>query len=220
MPEAFAAPFEAGCRTQLRPRHVAAPGARGLKPRLGVAHREHLPGVLLPVGGEPQDAAALELLRDARDEVRRDQAAFVVALLVPWVREEHQHLVEAPVRQAIAQHFDRVAADHAQIAEPASIGAQQQPPDAGTVHFDAEIVDLRIGLRQRADDLARAEADLDAAQRAASEHGVQIQHPRGFQTVCRPELHERAFLRRGDAAGAQDEAAYAAWLHGRAVCLI
>jgi len=60
----------------------------------------------------------------------------VVALFVPRIRKEHQHLIDRIIRYPGAQHFDGVVADDAQITQRSRIGAQEQAPDARPMHLD------------------------------------------------------------------------------------
>ena len=85
---------------------------------------------------------------------------------------------------------------------------EHQPADAGAMHFDAEIVALRMRGGERGQVLAVAEADLDDARRAAAEQRIEIQRLRlELDAVLRPQQIERALLRVGDAPGARDEGA-------------
>jgi len=74
------------------------------------------------------------------------------------------------------------------------------------MHFDANIVDVRIVLRQVADHLSGAEADLEAQGRAAPEDALQIQGlvPQ-FDAVGRPMILQGALLRRRQPARSQHE---------------
>src|SRR5208282_99565 len=85
---------------------------------------------------------------------------------------------------------------------------QQQAAYTRAMHLDAEIVDTRIGDRERAENLAGAEADLEAARRCAAEDRLEIERGAAeLQSIPRPQLAQRAVLGGGDASGAQYEAA-------------
>src|SRR5690606_19863561 len=76
------------------------------------------------------------------------------------------------------------------------------------VHFDADMVTVRIARRGEAQRFAIAEADFQYQRRAAPEHRVEVAP--GAPVVkpeTRPQFIERALLGLGEAALAQDEAA-------------
>jgi hypothetical protein len=62
--------------------------------RAGVAHRQHLLGVFLPVRREPQHGPGAQLGRQHRNEFGLDQAPFMMPLLVPGIRKKHQNFIE------------------------------------------------------------------------------------------------------------------------------
>src|ERR1700733_1753908 len=57
MAQALAAPLEARRRPEIRPRHKRAVRAQRGEMRVGIAHRQHLFRVVLPVRGETQHSA-------------------------------------------------------------------------------------------------------------------------------------------------------------------
>jgi len=111
----------------------------------------------------------------------------MVPLLVPGVRKEHQDFIEAVVRDMFAKDVDGVVANDAHIFKGALLGAQQKPPHARSVHLDAQVVDVRIGLGQGPNHFPRAEADFQAARRRTPENGLEIQrHLREVDAVGGP----------------------------------
>jgi hypothetical protein len=90
------------------------------------------------------------------------------------------------------------------------------------VHLNAQIVDLRITLRQTSDHFPDAKPDLETAGRTASKNRIQVQRRIAqLNAVGGPQLRQRPLLCGRHPAGAQDEAPDAALnLHGRKVCLI
>jgi hypothetical protein len=99
----------------------------------------------------------------------------VVALLVPRIREEDQHLVERARRDRLLEHLDRVVRDHAQVRQPRVARGLQQATDAGAMHLDAEVVALAMRGRERREVLAVAEADLERERRDAAEDGREVE---------------------------------------------
>src|ERR1700744_5884176 len=90
------------------------------------------------------------------------------------------------------------------------------------MYFDAQIIDVRIGLRQAADHLAGSEADFQAAARVAPENAAEIQR-RSLEIKAKtgPKLLERSLLPGGGSTGSQDKTADAAGCgHCCKVCLI
>ena len=85
------------------------------------------------------------------------------------------------------------------------------PADAGSVDLDADVIALRILFRGEPQRFAVAEADFQHPRRAAPECGVEIAGiPSVIEAETRPQLVERALLRRGEAPLPQHEAAYGA----------
>ena len=147
-----------------------------------------------------------------------------MALLMPRVGKENQDLSKDSSGIASLEDFHGVVADDAQILEVCLRGMQQQPADPRAMHLDAEVIDVRIVLRQCADHFSGAEPDLEAARRDRRGRMPAVQVERAAREIRgrkRPQFGECALLRGGDAAGAQDEAANATlWMHGSKVCLI
>jgi hypothetical protein len=75
---------------------------------------QHLTGVVLPVRGQVQVAAGLEPAGQQFDEGGLDQAALVMALLVPGVGKEDMDAVQAGFGQHVLEHFDGIMLDDAQ----------------------------------------------------------------------------------------------------------
>jgi hypothetical protein len=163
VPQTRAAPFEARRRAKRRPFDVRAVRAQRPQARCGVAHGQHLLGIVVPIGGEPQHPADDQLGGQQRGKFAVDQAALAVPFLVPGIRKEHQDLIEALILDRPPEHLDGVVADDAQVGELRPLRPQEQPADARPMYLDAEMIDVRIGLRQGTDDLARAEADLETS---------------------------------------------------------
>src|SRR5450830_1341764 len=79
--------FELGQRTVGRLWRVAF--STVLQLRLGAQYFQHLHRVVFPVGGAMQIAARRQAIGQLLDEWRLDQAALVMARLVPRVREKY-----------------------------------------------------------------------------------------------------------------------------------
>src|SRR3546814_14028306 len=99
----------------------------------------HLFGVVLPVGGQVQAAVSGEFLHEQRGERGLQQAALVVALLVPGVGEVDADLVERAVGDLVLQHLDRIVVIEAHVVEAVLVQGIEQAPDARRMDFDAVV---------------------------------------------------------------------------------
>ena len=81
------------------------------------------------------------------------------------------------------------------------------------MHFEAEVIALRMRRGERREVVAVAEADLQRARRVAAEGGVEVERPARIEVdaVARPEFVQRAALRVRDATRTNDERTDAAW---------
>src|SRR3569623_1602238 len=96
-------------------RRVATAGGRVAETRRRGHDREHMLGIISPVGSDMKESARFELAAQQFDERELDDAAFVVTLFRPRVGEEELHGIEGGVRQMILQHVHRVAANDADV---------------------------------------------------------------------------------------------------------
>src|SRR5262249_17463668 len=88
------------------------------------------------------------------------QAALVVALLRPWIREKKMDGRERAVGDHVLEHLDAVVADGAQVRELFLLDPVEQAADPGAVHLDGEKIDFRMRLGDLGGGLAHARADL------------------------------------------------------------
>src|SRR6266545_2738320 len=123
--------------------------------------------------------AGLHPRGEQRDELRLDQAPLVMALLRPGIWKENMHAVERGRGDHVAQHFDRVVLDDAHVLETQVGDALQQTPHARGMHFDSEIIVLRVLLGDVRRGLAHAEADLEDLGRRAAEHADEVKRGGG-----------------------------------------
>ena len=131
----------------------------------------------------------------------------MMTLLRPWVRKEHQNLVETGRRQPPFEHFDGVMADYPYVRQALGLQAEQHAPHSGPVHFNAEVIPLRMCRGQRQEILAVAETDLGCTRRAAAEQRIQLERSLRIDPELRPKHLQRALLGRCDAPGTRDEGA-------------
>ena len=106
------------------------------------------------------------------------------------------------------QHFDRVMLNHAQIGQFQRRNLFEQTAYPGRVHFDAEVVVLRMGRRDCGGGFAHAETDFQDFRRAAAECLVEIDDMRRERNaVARQQRVVGALLRVRHAPLAQNETA-------------
>ena len=75
----------------------------------------------------------------------------------------------------MAEDLHGVVANGAHIPELHPLEQQQQMPDAGLVHFDAQKIGFRLGRGEFGQGLAVTEADLQDAWRAPAEYLLEIE---------------------------------------------
>jgi len=212
--ELDAAVLELGQRPVSRLRRVAF--GRVLQQRLGAQHLEHLHRVVFPVGRAVQVAAGRQALGQQLDEGRLQQAALVVARLVPGIGEEDMHARQRARRDHLVQHLDRIVLDQAQVRELLLADLLEQAAHTGRMHFDADEILLRHALGDVRGGVAHAEADFKDDRRAAPEGLRKVERRLGVvDHELRPQFFERARLRDRQPSRAGDEAADAVF--GRVV---
>ena len=99
----------------------------------------------------------------------------MVTQLVPGIREKDIYSVEGCIRNTQFQHFLGIGAVHAHIRDAFSIQPAQQHAHARAVHFDAEVVVLRMCQSHGGKRLTIAEADLEMQRRSAPEERNEIE---------------------------------------------
>lgn len=79
-------------------------------------HRQHLLRVVFPVGGAVNVAAGFEAARQQADEGRLDQAALVVARLVPGIGKKDMDAGQRVFRQHVADYSHGIVRTNTQVA--------------------------------------------------------------------------------------------------------
>jgi hypothetical protein len=179
------------------------------RPEVRIAREDgaRMCGIVGPIRCDMNEAAVFEDARELRNECRLNQAALVMALFRPRIREEQIDGIETLRREHMSNDLDRIALHDAYVVKTAALDEHEQMPDAGLVDFDAEIIDRPVVGRGRQECLAVAEADIEHTRRAARENGVEIELLlTEREAPARPQALERALLRRRDAARPPHEA--------------
>ncbi len=205
MAQAQPAVLELGERAVVGLRRIAVGGVG--QQRLGREHLQHLLRIGLPVGRAVQVAPGLQPPCELGHERWLDQSPLVVALLVPRVREEDVHAVEAAFRQHVVDHLHGVVLEDADVGEAPFADALEQGADAGLVHLAAEEIVLWPHARDMGRGLAHAEADLEDERCGAAESGRCVEGRGGVvEDELRAEGFEGLGLSGGGATGAADVA--------------
>src|SRR4029077_802896 len=208
VPEPLAAALEAGRGALGRARNKGAVGGEIREAGDWSQRLKHLQRVRLPVGRKPQQAARGETAREKLGERALDEAALVVALLRPGVREEDEELIHRLRRDLPLEDLDRVMTYDAHVTELPLLEPEQQPADARTVDLDAEEITRRMSTGECEKILAVAEANLDAEGRLAPEQRSRLERlRRELDAVLRPQGLESTLLRHRDPTAAGYEGA-------------
>jgi hypothetical protein len=98
-----------------------------------------------------------------------------MARLVPRVGEENMHAVEHIVGQHVAHDFHCIVLHDAQIADALFVDLLEQAADTRGMHFEREVVILRVILGDEGGGFAHAETDLQNFWRSAAKGSVKVQ---------------------------------------------
>ena len=144
--------------------------AQGGEPRAGIADLSICSAYACQSVARRSTPFGRNLSASDFDEARIDQAALVMAFLVPGIGKEDEDVVEGLVGQCSRPGPPpRRGRRRADWRVSPSRRCNSSRPTPGSMHLDAQVIDLGIGLRQRADDFAGAEPDLEAARRRPPE---------------------------------------------------
>ena len=141
-------------------------------------HEQHLLGVVLPVGGQMNVAARDKTRDEELYKPRLDQPALVMALLRPRVGEKNVNPREALGPNHLLHHIDSIVLDDADVGELLLFDQLEQAAHTGRMHFDAEIVVVRISLCDRRGRFAHSAPDLQDRRSHAAEGHVEIERLR------------------------------------------
>ena len=148
MAEPLAALLEARERTAVGPRHVVARGRLIVQccaaPAPSRACAPHTAASRSPCERRRRARACAR----PGPRSRLHDAALVVPLLVPRIREVEQHFVERRVRDPALEHLDRVVADRRGRSSGPRPRSAASSGRRRAMHFDAEEVALRDALQQ------------------------------------------------------------------------
>ena len=193
---------------------------------LGTQHFQYLLGIGLPVGGAVDVAADFEARRQLGHQRALDQAAFVVAGLVPGVGEKDVYPVQALFGQHVVDHFDRIMGTDADVAQVMFTNAFEQRTDAWVMHLAAQ----EVGVWQQRGNVGGGltHAKTNFQHQWLFFYGILACSPRRIREDCfkiksaclvrqkkaRPQFTQGLGLACGGAPGAFDKTADGAPLRG------
>src|SRR5690348_6260386 len=137
-------------------------------------HLAHVLRIVRPVGRQMQEPAEFDTAGEQLNECGLNQAALVVAFLVPGIREPDAHFVQRIRRNLVFEDLDGIVIPQPHVACAALRKRIHQPADAGAVDLDAEIVARGIVFACPGQRFAVAETDFKNARRASSEQRVEF----------------------------------------------
>ena len=172
--------------------------------RLLAQNLQNLLGIGLPVSGAMQVAARLQTRCQLGDKFALDQAPLVVSLLVPGVRKENVHAIQALQRQHLVDHLDGVVGDDPDVGEALLADAFEQGADTGVMHFATDKVFLWHQGGNVRGGFTHAKTDFKDQGRCRCVKPVGQARLVG-QHETRPDVGQRLGLSGGGAAGAPDK---------------
>ena len=131
--------LEAGRRAVRRAFGITIGVTQVAKARIGDKLPGHPLGVILPVGRHVNHRARFKQPVYKISKSGVDDAALVMALLVPGIGEEKQNPVQRFGFDHMLQHLDGVVIDQAHVFQSLLVNPVQASPDTGFVHFDPYI---------------------------------------------------------------------------------
>ena len=150
------------------------PRIRVLEELAGLDDVTHLPGVVVPVGGQAPRSTIAQQARNLECEGIGDEATLAMPGLAPRVREEGPDLVQARVLKHDRQGLGGVGLDDADVVHAGLDRLGDELGDARNPHLEGEEVALRVRGCRSNNLFARARADLERHGCAAPEELGQI----------------------------------------------
>ena len=99
----------------------------------------------------------------------------MMALLGPGVGKKYMDAGQAGRRDHVRDNVHRVVLDDADIGQSLRFDQPQQSADTRRMHFDAEVVVLRMVGRDPRSGFPHAETDFEKLRCAAGEGGVEVE---------------------------------------------
>lgn len=131
-----------------------------LQTGLAAEHFQHLVGIILPVCCAVDVAAGFKFRAEFTDKVGLNQAALVVALFGPRVREIDVNTVQRTIGQHVVDYINGIMLHDADIAQPLRFDAVEQGTYTRCEYLECQKIMLWSVLRNVGSSFAHAEADL------------------------------------------------------------
>lgn len=169
-------------------------------------------GVAGPIGRDVQGTAVVKSVRKQLEEIRLDDASFVVPLLGPGIGKVKIHTCQRTQRHHVREDLDRVVRNQPQVAKTRIPGLQQAVTDAWIVYLDAEEIVLWIVGRLFNQRFPVSEANFKNDWRVTSEQVGEIQCLAGvLDAKVGPKIGQCLVLGRREPSGAPHKASDAAF---------
>lgn len=165
--------------------------------------------IIGPIGCDMQRTTGVEPVGTKLQKRRLYDAAFVVTLLGPRIREVQVDALQRSRRDLLCKHFNGVMRYQSQVSDAGILRREQTVTSARCVYLNTDIVNIAIILRLLYECVPVAETDFENAWRAMAKYRIEIQKLRiELDTVGWPQLLQRTLLRYRQSTSAADEATY------------
>src|SRR5260364_225135 len=195
---------------------------RGIFKRgLRAEHREHVLGIVLPIGRAVQISARRKPRGKPRNESWLNQAAFMMPRLGPRIGKKNMRAIQAPVLDHLFDDLHGIVRNDADIVQCMGI-------DPRRIHFDSQKIDMRPAPRYLGGCLPHAKSNFQHAWRFAPEMRAPVKRGKARgRAFCAVRLwmerryktwrerFKRTPLSVRQTSGARDKAAHAADLNFR-----
>ena len=137
------------------------PRVRVLEELAGLDDVAHLPGVVVPVGGQAPGSAIAQQARNLEGEGIGDEATLAMPGLTPRVGEEGPDLVQARVLKHDRQRLGGVGLDDANVVHAGLNRLGDELGNPRHPHLEGQEVAFRVRGRRSDDLFARARTNLE-----------------------------------------------------------
>ena len=152
-------------------------------------------GVASPVGRDMESTTRGQTVCCKAQEGRLHDAAFMMPLLWPWVREQQVNPDQCSRADLVTQDLHSVVGDDAQVADAGVASHEHAVADTRFVHLDADKVEFRALHGSLHEGVTIAETDFEYPTGTAPEQLIEIdQVIAEVDAVYRPQFLKRPFL--------------------------
>ena len=156
---------------------------------------EHIFGIVLPVSCHVEQAVGNQYAVDKFEKFGFYYAAFVVALLLPWVGKEQLYTADTRGRHLVPQYLDSIMANHSQVFQSSLLCQVDEMADTGAMDFDTDKVLFGVPACLLEQGLTITETDFYRYRVVVIEYLFKIQwFWKVVDTVVSPVIIERTLL--------------------------